>query len=106
MLFDIHNAPESTVVRCSGRIVQGDGADDLLRTVMAQESRQIQIDLSRVSAIDAGGLGALVALQAWARHTRRAIQLISPSRHVRKALETTGLTSVFQVRPSTRGEAA
>ena len=106
MLFDIHNAPDGTVVRCSGRIVQGDGADELLRTVMSQDSRQIRIDLSRVSAIDAGGLGALVALEGWARRTRRAIQLISPSQHVRAALATTGLNSIFQVCPSTRGEAA
>ncbi len=107
MPFEIHNAADITLVLCSGRIVQGDGANDLLRAVMSQHSRQIQIDLSRVHAIDAGGLGVLVRLARWAREENRSIELINPSRRVRAALETTRLNSVLPVRTiRSRGEAA
>lgn len=103
-----NNSPQATVLRCSGRIVRGDGADDLLRAVMAQEQRYIQIDLSGVNAIDARGLGVLVALERWARGTARNIQLTNPSLRVREALESTGLNSVLHIGLANRtcGDAA
>ncbi len=105
--FEIHDAPEVAVVRCSGRIVQGDGTEDLLRAVMSQESAHIQIDLTEVSIIDAAGLGVLVALENWARREYRTIELVNPSKQVRTELETTGLNSVLQVLPArNRGRAA
>ncbi len=103
--LDIQNSPQLALLRCSGRIVQGDEADSLLRAVMSQDAPHIQIDLSAVKTIDAGGLGVLVTLERRARETNRKIQLINPSKRVREALETTGLTSVLQV-CRTRGEAA
>jgi anti-anti-sigma factor len=107
VLFEIQKDADITLVRCSGRIVQGDGAADLLRAVMAQESRRIQIDLSRVNSIDAGGLGVLARLARWAKDGERSIQLVNPSKRVRAALESTRLNSVLQVSSiRTRGEAA
>jgi anti-anti-sigma factor len=100
VLFEIHHAPHAVVVRCSGRIVRGDGADDLLRAVMSQDGRHLEIDLSAVSAIDAGGLGVLAGLERWARETNRSIQLINPSKRVREALEATSLSSVLQICPA------
>src|SRR5512135_1138888 len=92
--LEVQNSSEIMVVRCSGRIVQGSGTDELLRAVMSQDCRHIQIDLSRVKAIDAGGLGVLVTLERWARDGNRKIQLLNPSKRVRDALETTRLSSV------------
>jgi anti-anti-sigma factor len=108
VLLEIQNDTDTTIVRCSGRIVQGDGANDMLRAVMSQASRHIQLDLSRVNAIDAGGLGALVELAKWARDANRSIQLLNPSPRVRAALETTGLSSVLRIDPAirSRSEAA
>ncbi|MBZ5631006.1 MAG: STAS domain-containing protein [Acidobacteriia bacterium] len=98
--FEIHNFPHLTVLRCSGRIVRGDGADDLFRAVMSQDKRHLQIDLSGVETIDAGGLGILVALEKWAQDEDRTIQLTNPSKRVLEVLETTKLSSVLQVRPA------
>ncbi|MBZ5567716.1 MAG: STAS domain-containing protein [Acidobacteriia bacterium] len=98
--FEIHNFPHVTVLRCSGRIVRGDGADDLLRAVMSQDKRHLQIDLRGVETIDAGGLGVLVALEKWAKDGDRTIQLTNPSKRIREVLETTQLSSVLQVRPA------
>jgi anti-sigma B factor antagonist len=97
--LEVQNSSEIMVVRCSGRIVQGSGTDELLRAVMSQDCRHIQIDLSRVKAIDAGGLGVLVTLERWARDGNRKIQLLNPSKRVRDALETTRLSSVLDISP-------
>jgi anti-anti-sigma factor len=97
LTLEVQKHPHVTVLRCAGRIVHGDGADDLLRAVKAQDQRDLQIDLSKVATIDAGGLGVLVELERWARDTNRTLQLINPTKRVLEALETTGLSSVLQV---------
>ena len=100
LTLEIQNHPDFAVLRCSGRIVHGDGADDLLRAAMAQDKRHLQIDLSGVESIDAGGLGVLAALEQWAKDGNRIIELLNPSIRVREALETTKLSSVLQVWPA------
>jgi anti-anti-sigma factor len=100
LTLEIQNHPHLAVLRCSGRIVHGDGADDLLRAAMSQDQRHLQIDLSGVESIDAGGLGVLAALEKWAKDGNRTIQLINPSMRVRQALEATKLSSVLQVWPA------
>ncbi len=102
LTLEVQNHEHFTVLRCSGRIVHGDGADALLRAVLSQDRPHLQIDLSGVNAIDAGGLGALVALERWARDGNRTIQLTNPSKRVREALETTKLSAVLQVYPAIR----
>ena len=97
LTLELRNSPHGPVLCCSGRIVHGDGADTLLRAVMSQDKRHIQLDLSAVKAIDAGGLGVLASLEQWARDTNRTIQLINPSQQVREALEATHLSSVLRV---------
>ena len=98
--LEVQNHPHVTVLRCSGRIVHGDGADTLVRAAMSQDSRHLQIDLSGVKAIDAGGLGVLAALEKWAKDGDRTILLTNPSKRVREALETTKLSSVLRVFPT------
>ncbi len=100
LTIDVQDFQNATVLRCSGRIVHGDGADTLLRAVMSQDRPHLQIDLSGVNAIDAGGLGVLAALEKWAKDGNRTIQLTNPSKRVREALETTKLGSVLQVCPA------
>lgn len=102
LTLEVQNHPHVTVLRCSGRIVRGDGADALLRAVMSQDKRHLQIDLSGVDAIDAAGLGVLAALEKWAKDGNRTIQLANPSKRVREAMEATKLSSVLQVCPAIR----
>ena len=87
LTLEIQNHTHFAVLRCSGRIVHGDGADELLRAAMSQEKRHLQIDLSGVESIDAGGLGVLAALEQWAKDGNRTIELLNPSMRVREALE-------------------
>ena len=102
LTLEILNLPHLAILRCSGRIVCGEGADNLLRAAMSQDNRHLQIDLSGVECIDAGGLGVLAALEKWAEDGNRTIQLINPSMRVREALEKTKLSSVLQVWPASQ----
>jgi anti-anti-sigma factor len=100
LTLEIQNHPHFAILRCSGRIVHGDGADELLRAAMSQDKRHLQIDLSGVDSIDAGGLGVLAALEKWAEDGNRTIALVNPSTRVRQALKATKLSSVIQVWPA------
>ena len=95
--LEVQESPLVTIFRCSGRIVYGDGSDTLVKAVMSKDTRYFLIDLNGVSAIDAAGLGALAALEGWARNENRTIHLANLSKRVREILETTGLSSVLQI---------
>jgi anti-anti-sigma factor len=96
---EVQESPLVTILRCSGRIVYGDGNHTLVKAVMSKDTRYFLIDLNGVTAIDAAGLGALAALERWARSENRTIHLANLSKPVREALEITGLSSVLQIFP-------
>lgn len=92
LTLDFQHHPHLTVLRCSGRIVHGDGADTLLRAVMSQDGRNLQVDLGNVDTIDASGLGTLVALERWANERGKNLQFTNISKRVLDAIEITRLT--------------
>jgi anti-anti-sigma factor len=94
------NRGNAAILRCSGRIVAGEEAWTLYNTVISQQNKRVVVlDLTRVSRVDAGGLGVLVSLRRWARLAGVRMQLI-PSEAVRELLDLTGLGSQFEIRPS------
>lgn len=94
---DIQVSGNTSVVRCAGRILRGQEAARLRDAVLSQTTERIVIVLSQVKDIDAGGLGALIELQGWAKATRRELKLLNPVRNVREVLQATRLTSVLDV---------
>ena len=82
-------------VRCQGRLVRGQETT-LLCAVIQLHRRDIILDLSGVTAIDAAGIGALVSLQAAGSYLR----LVGPSLVVRQILRLTSLDSVFEISES------
>jgi anti-anti-sigma factor len=95
--LQVQESPLVTILRCSGRMVYGEGNDILAKAVMSKDTRHFLIDLNGVNAIDAAGLGSLADLQRWARSANRTIFLANLSKRVREVLETTGLSSVLQI---------
>ena len=87
--------PDRTVLLCSGRILHGDGAETLLRTVMSQDARDVWLDLRGVESIDARGLGTLIAMENWARQENRNLEFVNVSKRVLDAIEITRLTPVL-----------
>lgn len=82
-------------VRCRGRLVRGQETA-LLCAVIQQRERDVILDLSGVTAIDAAGIGALVSLQAAGTYLR----LVRPSLAVHHVLRLTSLDSVFEISES------
>jgi anti-anti-sigma regulatory factor len=57
---------ELAIVECKGRIVRSEAAFRLRKAVLCLgDPRIIVLDLSKVSAIEGGGLGMLMFLQNW-----------------------------------------
>jgi len=99
-MLDIHvdNVGDAAVVECEGRIVRSDAAFMLRDTVTSQiDAHFIVLDLSRVSAIEGGGLGMLWYLQRWARDHDIRLKVFNPSRTVRDKLATLSLTPEFEI---------
>jgi anti-anti-sigma factor len=86
------------ILHCRGRIVAGEETS-ILCAAVSRHGRAIAIDLSSVTAIDAAGIGALVALQAAGVY----LHLVNPTEPVRRVLDVTGMNSVFEI---TSAEAA
>lgn len=92
----IEKSAEGAILRCAGRVVRGEGADTLCNAVLsAYDGRMVMIDLGEVHAIDGGGLGLLVSLEASGIH----LKLQNPRRHVREVLRLTSLASVLEIDP-------
>ncbi len=94
----IQHSEDMAVLRCVGRIVGGDEADILRKAVLSQANRRtVVLDLTRVDAIDGGGMGVLLFLQGWARATEVDLKLMNPTSRVRELFELTNLDSVFEI---------
>jgi anti-sigma B factor antagonist len=94
------------VVSVQGRIVNGETAS-LREEVDSQSSvNTVLLDLSRVSTIDASGLGMMLELREHAEQRGAHLKLMNATRLVRKVLEVTKLDSVFEMTSSVEPLAA
>jgi anti-anti-sigma factor len=98
---DIEGARGVVTVLCHGKLVCGQETA-LLCAVMQEHERDIILDLSGVTAIDAAGIGALVSLVAAGIYLR----VVAPSRAVRQVLRLQGLDSVLEMSESEFSEKA
>jgi anti-sigma B factor antagonist len=89
-----------TVVDCNGRIVFGDEAAALrekIKKLVAENNKQLVLNLGGVSYIDSGGLGTLVGLYTTARNAGGSIKLANLTQRVGDLLQVTKLLTVFDV---------
>lgn len=86
-----------SVLRCAGKITLDD--EQLLRTAIQSQSRSraIVLDLAQVQAIDAAGLGTLVAIRGWAIAIGAELRLMNLTPRVEEVLEVTNLMAAFEV---------
>jgi anti-anti-sigma factor len=86
-----------TVLCLQGRIVNGETAT--LRKAVHSQSRvsAIVLDLTRVSTIDAGGLGLMLKLREQTESRGIGFKLMNVTKLVSRVLEMTRLDSVFEV---------
>jgi anti-anti-sigma factor len=62
-----------------------------VRTLLRRGERHIILDLTRVSSIDAAGVGELVRAHNMARALSGAVRVVNPNRRVRHAIVRAGL---------------
>src|SRR5262249_43304373 len=87
-----HTVADTVILRCHGRLVRGEESA-LLCAAVRHHGRHLVLDLAGVAAIDAAGIGALVALQAAGVY----LKLMNPTEPVREILRLTGMESVFEI---------
>ena len=91
------NLGNVTVLCLQGRIVNGEKAS--LRQAMDSQLRTsvVVLDLARVSAIDASGLGLMLELRQQAESRGMRFKLMNVTKLVSRVLEITRLDSVFEI---------
>ena len=88
----VEDLGEVVILRCLGRVVRG-AETAILCPAVQHHGRDIILDLRKVDAIDAAGIGVLISLQAAGIY----LKLMDPNEHVREVLRVTGLESVFEI---------
>ena len=86
-----------TIVQCKGRIVAGDESEALRSHVawLLRDRHAIVLHLGEVVFIDSSGLGTMVRTLTSTRQARGDLKLCAVPEHVRKVLELSHLTKMF-----------
>jgi anti-sigma B factor antagonist len=100
--LDTREVGRVTIVRCNGRIVAGNASDSLRTHVtwLLRDRRSIVLDLGEVGFIDSSGLGTIVRALTTTRQARGDLKLCNVPGPVRKVLEMTHLTTMFETHES------
>lgn len=100
--LDTREVGRVTIVRCNGRIVAGSESDSLRTHVawLLRDRRSIVLHLGEVGFIDSSGLGTMVRALANTRQARGDLKLCNVPENVRKVLDMTRLTTVFDTHDS------
>jgi anti-sigma B factor antagonist len=86
-----------TIVQCNGRIVSGEESESLRSHVnwLLRDRRAIVLHLGEVGFIDSSGLGTIVRTLTSTRQVRGDLKLCNVPEHVRKVLELSHLSKLF-----------
>lgn len=98
-MLNIHAKKLGTIAVLSiqGQIVNGE--TEILRDAVQclSEVSAIKLDLARVTTVDAGGLGVMLALREQVESKGIRFELMNVNKRIRTVLELTRLDSVFQI---------
>ena len=94
------NLGDVVVLSLKGRLISGETQS--LREAVGSQSKvsAIVLDLARVTAIDARGLGVMLELQRQTALKGIRFKLMNVTKLVSRVLEVTRLDSVFEVAPT------
>jgi anti-sigma B factor antagonist len=100
--FDTREVGRVTIVRCNGRIVAGSESESLRAHVawLLRTRCRIVLHLAEVGFVDSSGLGTMVRALTSARQARGDLKLCNVPEHMRKVLDLTRLTTVFDTHES------
>jgi anti-anti-sigma factor len=95
--IDIQSAPPMATLICSGRLVLGVEAETLRCVATSRPEKHLLLDLSRLHAIDAAGLGLLVELHCWAQEHSARLTIAHPPAQAKRLMSLTGLDRVLDL---------
>jgi anti-sigma B factor antagonist len=100
--LDTRDVGSVTIVHCKGRIVAGEESEGLRAQVahLLRDRRSLLLDLGEVEFLDSSGLGTIVRSLSSSRQVRGDLKLCNVPAAVRKVLELSRLTKVFDVHDS------
>lgn len=100
--LDTRDIGRVTIVRCNGRIVAGSESDSLNSHIawLLRDRRAIVLHLGEVKFVDSSGLGAMVRSLTGTRQARGDLKLCNVPEQVRKVLELSRLTKLFEAHES------
>jgi len=100
--LDTREVGRVTIVRCNGRIVAGGESESLRAHVdwLLRDRRSIVLHMGEVGFIDSSGLGTMVRSLTSIRRAHGDLKLCNVTEPVRKVLEMSRLTQVFEAHES------
>jgi anti-sigma B factor antagonist len=100
--LDTREVGRVTIVHCNGRIVAGSECESLRAHVawLLRDRRSIVLHLGEVGFVDSSGLGTMVRALTTTRQAHGDLKLCNVPEFVRKVLEMSRLTSVFDAHES------
>jgi anti-sigma B factor antagonist len=87
----------TTIFHCAGRMTfaHANTLRDLVHR--SRYPGKVVLDLGKIAAIDAAGLGALLELRDWFGDTGTVLKLMNVTPRVKNLLELTKLSSAFEI---------
>jgi anti-sigma B factor antagonist len=100
--LDTRDVGRVTIVHCNGRIVAGSESESLRAHVawLLRDRRSIVLHLGEVGFIDSSGLGTMVRTLTSTRQVHGDLKLCNVPEHVRKVLELSHLSKLFDTHES------
>jgi anti-sigma B factor antagonist len=100
--LDTREVGRVTIVHCNGRIVAGGESEALREHIvhLLRDRRSIVLHLGEVVFLDSSGLGTMVRILTSTRQARGELKLCNVPEHVRKVLELSHLTQLFDTQES------
>jgi anti-sigma B factor antagonist len=100
--IDVKEHGAVTVVACQGAIIFGDEATSLRDRVkqLALDHPNLVLELSQVSYVDSGGLGAIIGILTSVRNARGDMKLCCLTERVRHVFAITKLLNVVEIHNS------
>jgi anti-sigma B factor antagonist len=98
--FDIRHVDNVAIIDLSGRITMGEAAGmlrDTIKELIAEDHKNILLNLGDVSYIDSSGLGELVGAFATVGNRGGRLKLLHLQKRIKELMQVTKLLTIFDV---------
>lgn len=102
--FSTRRSRDTVILRCTGRLVAGQGLKNLHSTAIAQQAAGLVLDFAGIETLDAAGIGTLLRIRQWCGSQGMSLNLINLNQRVREVLALAALDSVMELQAGESGD--